>query len=78
MFLLLWLPCLSMRRLRRVEILPLEVDVRVKVRAGEKGGEKKTCFFLFSLPVPLPHPLWWTFEDLKKMHVMQALSIITQ
>jgi len=67
-----------MRRLRRVEIVSLKVDVRVKVTEGESGGEKKKCFFLFSLPVPLPHPLWWTFADLKKMHVMQAPSIITQ
>lgn len=52
MFLLPWLPCLSMMR-----TLIDKVDVRVKVTEGERGGEKKTCFFLFSLPVPLPHPL---------------------
>lgn len=67
-----------MRRLRRVEILSLKVDVRVKVTEGERGGEKTACFFLFSLPVPLPHALWWTFADPKKMHVMQAPSIIIQ
>ena len=56
MFLLLWLPCLSMRRLGRVEILSLKADVRVEVKAGERGGEKKTSFFLFSRPVPFSTP----------------------
>lgn len=70
MFLLPWLPCLSMMR-----TLIDKVDVRVKVTEGERGGEKKTCFFSFLSQSHFPTPFWWTFADPKKMHVMQAPSI---